>query len=1004
VVFAGFVTDSTGARHALSLDPNDNSLRTNDGSGYMQSSTLASTVIPLKDSSGNTYAQTNGTYSIIDPNGNAIQRQNIYWSGNIVDSVGRTIPDINSLTMTSSTTGCPTLNIPNEPLIGSAKWSVPSLNGLSETYLFCYTQVSISTNFSGPSYISPTGNGGQLEASGTVNDIQSVVLPDGTYWSFVYDTTSSTQPYAYGDLLAITYPTGGSISYQYTNVNSYIPAGGLTRGVTSRTISDMNGNVGTWTYSPGAVATVTDPANNDTVFTYDQSNSEGSVPVEVDRKYYQGKASTNVVLKDVATQYIWIQDPGSKATATTNYLPHIVTTTTPAGSMTSTVGYDVQSQNEYYLCWDDLLNGQLSDCSSSNLEAIMFQMPTSTTVKNYDGTLLKSTSTKRQANPTGSTTQPLTNPYYQANLLGLVSNTTSSDSASSYEKSYGYDEATLGPSCYCGNQTSHSDVDVTSTVSPNRWTILYNASGMPTTMTDANTNAGTGYPGGAASYTYDSLGLFVSNINYPTTGGVSHSTSQVQDDTTGLIESSTDQNKQSTKYFYYSAGQAYANRIQLVEFADGGSINFGYSNEPGASSVTATSVTNTASDTTSIQTTIVDGVGRVIHKKRNDSYCSIGAITVDTVYDSMGRISAKSGPYCLNSDPTYNLTSYQYDALGRVILESHTDGTSRQWCYDGQQIIKAQTICEPNQVTGVAGDWTDFADESGIHHQYVNDGLGRLVAVSEPPVVAGGGRLTTTYSYNALDLLTGVQQGQGAGSMQRTFKYDQFGRLNSATNPESSLITYSLYDPNGNSISKTDTRGVITTYAYDALNRLVSKTYSGSNSAAQSVAATTMSACFQYDTNALTNSGGNLLGRLTNEWTILGTCSGSVPSSGYQSLHSVLTYDQIGRVQTESQCTPANCSSGAPYSLSYSYDYAGNLTMYTNGIGTIGFTQQYDGANRLLNITSTWNDSTHPSGLFNVESYNPFAIAQFTMGNGISVQRTYDSRMRITGETAVGSN
>lgn len=38
-------------------------------------------------------------------------------------------------------------------------------------------------------------------------------------------------------------------------------------------------------------------------------------------------------------------------------------------------------------------------------------------------------------------------------------------------------------------------------------------------------------------------------------------------------------------------------------------------------------------------------------------------------------------------------------------------------------------------------------------------------------------------------------------------------------------VTY-VYDDNGNLTSKTDARGVVTTYGYDSLNRVTSRSYS----------------------------------------------------------------------------------------------------------------------------------------------------------------------------------
>jgi YD repeat-containing protein len=80
--------------------------------------------------------------------------------------------------------------------------------------------------------------------------------------------------------------------------------------------------------------------------------------------------------------------------------------------------------------------------------------------------------------------------------------------------------------------------------------------------------------------------------------------------------------------------------------------------------------------------------------------------------------------------------------------------------------------------------------------------------------------------------------GSGYTARYRTFVYDSLSRLTNACNPEavnakqlpctltagpwSAVYTY---DANGNTKTRTDARGIVTNYTYDALNRLTGKTY-----------------------------------------------------------------------------------------------------------------------------------------------------------------------------------
>jgi YD repeat-containing protein len=140
-------------------------------------------------------------------------------------------------------------------------------------------------------------------------------------------------------------------------------------------------------------------------------------------------------------------------------------------------------------------------------------------------------------------------------------------------------------------------------------------------------------------------------------------------------------------------------------------------------------------------------------------------------------------------------------------------------------------------------------------------------------------------------------------------------QLTSATNPESGTISYS-YDPNGNLLTKTDARAVVTTYDNDELNRPKARSYNNG----------TPTVTYTYDT--LTNG----KGRLTS-------VSSSVSTYNYTG------YDVMGRVLGGSQVTYGNT-----YSMSYSYDRAGNMKTETYPSGRVVATE-LDAARRLAGVT-----------------------------------------------------
>ena len=269
--------------------------------------------------------------------------------------------------------------------------------------------------------------------------------------------------------------------------------------------------------------------------------------------------------------------------------------------------------------------------------------------------------------------------------------------------------------------------------------------------------------------------------------------------------------------------------------------------------------------------------------------------------------------------------------------------------------------------------------------------------------------------------------GSGTGDHLRSFAYDALSRLIASYNPESTSpsspasrscpgasgfwATCYAYDNDSNIANKTDNRGITTTYSYDPLDRLLSKTYTDS----------TPSVSYTYDTYAGTG-GVNDVGNPTM----------ATVSSGSTVLAATVpyAYDPMGRLTLEAQCTPANCvGSGPAYNLAYTYNLGGKLTSATfpSNAPTSGSTTPagqpvtlsyaYDNAERLLTVSSSWADSTtHPATLFQASTnssapgYGPMGIENadlgiYTSGTNptLNLLRSYDDRGRLNYEAASSS-
>ncbi len=377
----------------------------------------------------------------------------------------------------------------------------------------------------------------------------------------------------------------------------------------------------------------------------------------------------------------------------------------------------------------------------------------------------------------------------------------------------------------------------------------------------------------------------------------------------GAVVSTTDANNQTTT-LEYAAFDVLSNantlrRLTRVNRPDGSWSAYGYNDDPASLSV----LTRTSFDSTrSLEaTTYFDGLGRAWRSAQSEGATSI---LVDTQFDALGRVWKTSNPY--RSGDTVLWTTTGYDTLGRVVSLTTPDNAV------------VTTVYGANQVT--------VTDQAGKQRRSVSDALGRLMQVYEAPNDAAHNYLTS-YAYDTLDNLTSVSQ----GTQTRTFVYDSLKRLTAATNPESGAICYGTvsagqcqangYDANGNLIFKTDARGVVTAYAYDALNRNWNVTYTNDPASTPAVTRT-------YD--GATNGKGRPWKTETSGATGSRTTSNS--------------FDALGRPLSQSQQFYNGSAWSAAYSVAATYDKAGHVLTLTYPSGHTA-NYGYDNAGRTSSFT-----------------------------------------------------
>jgi RHS repeat-associated protein len=323
--------------------------------------------------------------------------------------------------------------------------------------------------------------------------------------------------------------------------------------------------------------------------------------------------------------------------------------------------------------------------------------------------------------------------------------------------------------------------------------------------------------------------------------------------------------------------------------------------------------------------------------------------------------------------------------LNRTTAVIHPDTTQASFTYAGA-------------ATEVVDEGSNSGGSTHVQKVYQSDGLGRLTSVCE---VSGANQLgisnlpvacsqdisatgfLTSYAYDTLGNLNSVTQ----GSLTRSYTYDFISRLTQELNPESGTTTYAydtgshgdLYQRTRPKPNQTVSATVVATYSFDSLHRPTGTSYNDG---------ATPSVTLSYDQSTGWGTGlSNYLGNLTSIYAANGTAQ------------AVFSYDKMGRVAENWQCTPLNCGT-SNFSLTFLYDYLGNVTSLANSKEGATYTYSYDTLGRATKLQSSLSDSNHPGTLATVNTYNPLGeVTQTTLGNGIVRNMAYDKRGRMTSLT-----
>jgi len=905
-----------------------------------------------------------------DANGNTITlRSHATAEGTVfdgwTDSMGRIVPG----TMSPATSSqCPS---------GSASASTWQPPDSQVPVTFCGTTINYSTNLFSENLwggIPPSLSQDYIEAQGSVGSIGSVILPSGDRWGFQYDSLAANQTgTAYGALTDITLPTGGRIHYvsRYTaNICGVHPSASTARAyVTERDIYASSGSTSPaqWLYSgkpapqtaSPITSTVTDPYQNKTTYTLQVQLGCGFYPTSV----AYSDASQNLIKTETMTYQLlapldllsFYMGSGSSALQS-GVAPSSKATIWPDG---------LQDRVDYtydlgFTSTDVYLNPALVSLGRETSESV------------YDfgsgsaGPLLRKKTTSYWAS-NGSTP-------FADNLILLPSQEVVTDGATSkqHATTYSYDDFSLtsagvgAPYWSAVNGSVHGNLTKVSrfldTSNSNLTTqMTYFDTGM---MASLKLPSNVPNPDTTTTFTYSpgsQQGLLAS-----VTDSLTHTQTYGYDAMLRLT-SKTDPNNATTNISYTSDSRLASIVNPPDSNGNRGETDYSY---PSSNEVDK-SVKQDGSTWVSSHS-LFDGLGRPSESQLLNGCSGGGPILADTSYDLMDRVYSQTNPYCSTPDATTyhastagGLATTGYDALSRPIAITLQDGNTQSWSY--------------------SDNTTTFTDEASSQWSRTADALGRLTSVVEP------GNLPTHYGYDGFgNLLTVNQVGNAALNETprlRSFTYDSLSRLLTAMNPETGTVCYgqlnggncqSGYDAHGNLLSKTDGSGVLVSYSYDALNRMLTKTTPGDWATNYS---------FTYD------QGANGIGRLSKEQDTAGTSAQVTSGTGFQ-------YDALGRT-TSTQWI--NFVTGQwQAGMQVSYDLAGNVTQLTYPDGR-SVSQVWDGAGRLSSI----QEGTSGTGTYYASGmqYGPSgALETESLANGTVTQSvSLNSRLQPCRQTASSS-
>ena len=779
----------------------------------------------------------------------------------------------------------------------------------------------------------------------------------------ISDALGVIASYSYGsnsELLSVTYPDGSAFQFAYTTANARLVLASVsdalgnileshTYDAQGRALtSEKHGGVErvTLNYVSSAETDATDALGHLTKYFFDKSKAR-NVVTRVEGNCSCGNSQVQT----------WSYDNQLNVVSHTNALGQTATYTYDADgnqlSATGVLGTSSFTYNQFgeVLTATDAMNGVTTNTydAAGNLLSVKDALNNTTTFT-YDGRgqLLTMTNalgkvTTLTWDTSGRLTQAkdalnnTTNFAYDARAR-----LTSTTNALNFVTSYAYDPA--------GRVNKITRPDTTFI------TFTYDLAGRRTRVTDALNNSTTfAYDGAyrltgqtdalsrSVSYTYDLMSNLVA-----ATDQLGRTTNLEYDDFNRPI-----------KTIYPPAVSGGARLQETVEYDAGGNVtkrtdtadritSLAYDNANRVVTVTDPGLQNTQYEynARSNVTAVVDALGQ----RYTFAYDALSRVTMVTraglqmsfAYDVVGNRTGRT-------DYNNMTTGYTYDALNRLTKITYPDASAVNYGYD-----KLSQLTSAANVNGTVS--------------FVYDSLGRATRTTD---VWGQ---VLNYTYDANDRRTRLSFGITTNA---NYTYDVLNRLTKITDSSNSAVSF-LYDAAGRPTSRTLPNSVVTTYTYDGLDRLTRLKDAKNNTVIA-------------DNNYQYNSAGDITQNIDQSGThgygydavdrlISATYTGA-PNETY-------AYDGVGnRTSSHKSATysfqPFNRLAGTA-TATYLYNNNGNMISKSDASGTTQFAWDFE--NRLVQVVTPVSGSV---------SYKYDALGrriQRTPSNGVSTNFVYDGQ------------